>query len=205
MFPEEINLGGDPEEDVFGEELPEDLDEAASEIPEEGDAMSLEEEPPEEPVEALSVPPSATGPVPPVPGPAPARSPKEALKKVRKPDMIGLMRYLKGLTESLPDKPRINFMQSDARLSMEYVIDCLEGRKGLFKEIQERAPQAAVRKPTPEGPKKAGSLNVAGTLAFLGKLASALPDRHLSTAITRKVDTIIMGIQTAAKNGGDHV
>jgi hypothetical protein len=88
-------------------------------------------------------------------------------------------------------------MQSDARISMEYIIDSLEGRKGLFKEIQERLPEKA-KPPSGKTAAKVKVADVAGTLKFLGRLASALPDQGLSAAITRKVDTVVTEIRSVA-------
>jgi hypothetical protein len=63
--------------------------------------------------------------------------------------MLGLMNYLKNLAGSLSSEVRDTFMQSDARLSMEYIIDTLEGRRGLIREIEAR--HAGDSAP-PEGP-----------------------------------------------------
>jgi hypothetical protein len=116
---------------------------------------------------------------------------------VEKQGMLGLMRYLKGLAEALPDEKRNSFMRSDARLGMEYIIDTLEGRKGLFREIQERIPEAlSLPKEKPaEVPKPK---DVTNTLSYLGNLAAALSDQHLSAAITRKVDTVIKEMRQSA-------
>jgi hypothetical protein len=96
-------------------------------------------------------------------------------------------------------------MQSDTRLSMEYIIDSLEGRKGLFRGIQERLPpENRVVHDEPKKVRGVKPLDVTGTLAFLGKLAAALPDQNLTAAITRKVDTVIGDIRGIAKNGDKH-
>jgi hypothetical protein len=157
------------------------------------------------------------------------------------------MKFLKTMTGSLPESARDNFMQSDARISMEYIIDTLEGRQGLIRDIEQRkaasasgvgasqnqaapaAPEppvqpvpasqpaaapaapplgrmAALRAAPSAGtgkPKKRHS--IAEMLAFLGKLAGALPDPHLGTAINRKVETVISEIKPAGKDTGKPV
>jgi tetratricopeptide (TPR) repeat protein len=139
---------------------------------------------------------------PPEDGLSPERAVQKKPGEVKKGDLIGLMRYLKDLTGSLPDNNRDRFVQSDARLSMEFIIDSLEGRRGLFKGIQDRLP---VKPEPPKKPEKMKPGDVTGTLAFLGKLAAALPDRDLTAAITRKVDTVITGIhQAIPTSGGSH-
>jgi hypothetical protein len=205
----------------------------------------------------------------PVESAAPKTEPqKEKTTGVAKTDMLALMNYLKGLAGSLPNKERDNFMQSDARISMEYVIDTLEGRKGLFREIEARRPvepqamaagvaekpaeaapapaaaaagatagtvatagaptagkmavamvKAALAKvdggaPTAGGGAtefvakvpvsgKTGKPDLAGTLAYLSKLAAALPDPSLGTAISRKVNTVISEIRKSGAKGGN--
>jgi hypothetical protein len=126
--------------------------------------------------------------------------------------MLELMRYLKNLTSMLPERQKTNFTQSDARLSMEYIIDTLEGKKGLFREIQTRKPRleskeepAAPAKPRPQdGPKKPQVKDIADTLAYLGKLASALKDRGLTTAISRKVNGVLSSMKQPGKEKKDH-
>jgi tetratricopeptide (TPR) repeat protein len=230
---EEVELPGEPVAEEEGIEFPQEPEEEELEFPPgpvPGGEAGLPEEPvlgeeelefPEEPVlegeEELPGEPAAeeaeTGlsgePV--IPGteakaPQESRSPGRIAKtpgEVKKADLIGLMRYLKGLADSLPNKNRDRFVQSDARLSMEFIIDSLEGRKGLFREIQDRLPIKPVH--APEKPEKVKPADVTGTLAFLGKLAAALPDRDLTAAITRKVDTVITGIhQSIPKSGDNH-
>jgi hypothetical protein len=80
-------------------------------------------------------------------------------------------------------------------LSLEFLIDVLQGRKGLYKDIKERIGED---RETPEKGESAGALppaQVTGTLAYLERLASALPDQTLSAAITRKADAVITEIR----------
>ncbi|MDR0624298.1 MAG: hypothetical protein LBG10_07690, partial [Treponema sp.] len=154
---------------------------------------------------------------------------KKEPPEFKKDDMLGLMNYLKHLAGSLPGKDRDAFLQSDARLSMEYIIDTLEGRKGLIREIEARSPGTAAV--TPDGaappaslgkmaalraasdaeeaaaaargkPKKRRKPDVAGMLAFMAKLAGTLPDAALGKAISRKVDTVITDIKHSETDNG---
>jgi hypothetical protein len=130
--------------------------------------------------------------------PQPAAKPTptpEAPPAAAKPTPLDLFKYLKDLADKLPDAQRDTFRKSDARLRMEFIIDRLEGKKGLLKEVQER-PVA----PVPEGAKtvpgkEKRKIDVAETLAYLGSLAKSLPDRDLTNAIERKVDTVIMDLR----------
>jgi hypothetical protein len=54
-------------------------------------------------------------------------------------------------------------------------------------------------------PKKQKKPDLAGMLAFMAKLAGALPDPDLGKAISRKVDTVITGItHPGAESGAGH-
>jgi tetratricopeptide (TPR) repeat protein len=110
-----------------------------------------------------------------------------------------LLSHLKALIRELPDKNVEQFLNSDVRLSLEFLIDVLQGRKGLYKDIKERLGE---EQETPESGDSAGtppSAQVAGTLAYLERLASVLPDQTLSTAITRKTDAVIAEITQSGK------
>jgi hypothetical protein len=108
-----------------------------------------------------------------------------------------LLDYLKELARALPTKDEEEFLNSDIRLSLEFLIDVLRGRKGLYKDIKARMgedPEILKEEPA-EAPAPS---KVAGTLTYLEQLASALPDHDLSAAITRKTDAIIAGIKQSS-------
>jgi tetratricopeptide (TPR) repeat protein len=214
---EEPAESGEALEDLFGDETPEapgTEDEETGDDIQEAEAAEMEPDAPlpqeklpeisDDFFDELAAPENPAPPATPESAP-PGGAEKESPPRIRKDAMIGLMKYLKDLAVSLPDKNRSAFLQSDARLSMEYVIDSLEGRKGLFKEIQEKSSLYEIHQN--KTPEKTGAIkpaDVAGTLAFLGKLAAALPDKTLTGAITRKVDTVITGIRRA-ESGEKHV
>jgi hypothetical protein len=239
--PEELFVESDETEEEPAPEEPDEPEESAPEepVPEEPvPEESAPEEPvpeepvPEEPVAEESVPEEAAAEeATPEEKPAPEPPPEDSEKK-SKEDLLGLMKFLKAMAGSLPDKDRDTFMQSDARVSMEYIIDTLEGRKGLIKDIEQRksaapevpaaatpvteaaeapaAPEAAplsrmaaLRAAPPRNtgkPKKRHT--IADMLAFLGKLAGALPDPHLGTAISRKVNKVLSGIKPGRNKSG---
>jgi hypothetical protein len=282
--PDEENPFGEETPENFGDQDLAGEDEALSpgDLPEEsgeefpgtpafGDAPPAEE-PAEEPVPGEDVSGEAvpgvstetsTDEAPPVSGenflPETAEEPEKPGENVRE-SLLGLMKFLKSLTGSLPEGDRDIFMQSDARLGMEYIIDTLEGRKGLIRDIEERVPagriaaKAAALSPesgaalegvsaaaspaegaAPEGgipaagqaaPGEAGGrmarlraeaeeqdrrnprkkkreTDVAGMLAFLARLAGALPDPHLGRAIGRRAAGVISGLRKTGKKGGN--
>ncbi|MDR3139814.1 MAG: tetratricopeptide repeat protein, partial [Treponema sp.] len=121
---------------------------------------------------------------------------------ISRPDLIGLMCYLRELADGLTGTLRENFIHSDVRLGLEYIIDALEGRRGLFREIRDQhSPKAFPAEPETGEPRLK---DVADTLKFLKGLASSLPDGDLGIAINRKVDKVIREIQEPAEKGSSH-
>jgi len=78
---------------------------------------------------------------------------------------------------------------------MEYVIDKLEGHKGLFKSLAEKTkiPEDAKGTTAPRT-KQADPESVAKTLAYLSSLAKILPDKDLTHVIEKKVNTVVKGL-----------
>jgi hypothetical protein len=107
------------------------------------------------------------------------------------------MNYLKNLAGALPETKRENFLKSDARLSMEYVINTLKGKKGLLKEIKEKVPEA--RSYRPSAPEAPDNQKVAGTLSYLGNLTSALPDKDLFSVLKQRVQRIMSRIKAVTE------
>jgi hypothetical protein len=175
------------DEPVSEEEAPE--NEAVPEAPAvealpdlQGEAISPEEPAPGEETAAVE---DASGPKPDRP--------------LETEDIARLLNHLKGLTRELPGKEIEHFLDSDVRLSLEFLIDVLQGRKGLYHDIKERLGEDSEIQ---EGGEHDGTLppaEVAGTLTYLEQLASALPDRELSAAITRKANAVIAEIKQSGE------
>jgi hypothetical protein len=209
--PDEELPGGEPVEPVpeESEEFPvEEPPEEPEELPEE-ELLPADEQPEEESSLVEAEEPSAGSPLEELspaeeqPDTSPESSEQENAAKpdesenpeerTAKDKIVGLMNYLKNLAGALPESKRENFMKSDARLSMEYVINTLKGKKGLLKEIKEKVPEARSYRPsTPETP---DNQQVAGTLSYLGNLTSALPDKDLFSALKQKVQRIMSRIK----------
>jgi hypothetical protein len=119
------------------------------------------------------------------------------LTKPIKEDILGLMKYLKTIAAALPDDKREAFMKSSARISLEYIINNLEGKKGLLREITEKNPSSKTA--------QAGGIDgsqLAGTLSYLGSLSGSLPDRELVSVLNLKVQDIMSQIQAGGGNYG---
>jgi tetratricopeptide (TPR) repeat protein len=109
--------------------------------------------------------------------------------------LIHLMKYLKGMVNNLPTERQELFRKSDVYLSIEYIINVLEGQKGLFKEIEKKLPKE-VAAPL-DYPDASESKHVVGTLSYLGSLASDLPDEAIIDALQRKVAAVLLELQEA--------
>ncbi|MDR2552931.1 MAG: tetratricopeptide repeat protein [Treponema sp.] len=99
--------------------------------------------------------------------------------------VLGLMNYLKTLAASLPSKKREEFMRSETRLVMEYVINTLEGKKGLLNEIRARK-ISLVSSP----PEKVPGEKIAGTLSYLEDLSGSMPDKNLIIVLKRRLQDV---------------
>jgi tetratricopeptide (TPR) repeat protein len=189
------DLDSGENETLFGGESAEDLTQAEPEelLPD----FESEPEPLEEEIPALSEEPfTEEAPQDEVlfEGQPKAEPALDALKigDIRASDILGLLKNLKYLTRSLPEKDKDNFLKSDCRLSLEFIIDVLEGRKGLFRDIEERKGETSGAIDVNSSPEPQ---EVAGTLKYLKHLADDLPDCGLSAAITRKAEAVIAELE----------
>ncbi|MDR2607997.1 MAG: hypothetical protein LBC57_06350, partial [Treponema sp.] len=169
-------------DESLGEEFPEETAEIPAEESEEGSdgQTGAEEKPDSEIPESESAAPGPEAPPETIP------SSVEGIKSVALSDMLGLMNYLMDLSHSLPENERETFMQSDVRVSMEYLIDTMEGHRGLRKDIEDR------HNISTEG--ASGKASLSGTLAYLKTLAGALPDQDLGKAVSRKLETVMSAL-----------
>jgi tetratricopeptide (TPR) repeat protein len=150
---------------------------------------------------------------PPVAGEQPVSEDEEeqpvAEGSVGAEQLPGLLRYLIDLAGALPGEEREGFLQSDTRLIIEFIIDTLEGRKGLFRDIQERFQGPALSRdgeraePERTLETEPDSEEVAGTLAYLEGLTGSLPDPALREAMARKMRETIAKIRNLTGGHGD--
>lgn len=118
------------------------------------------------------------------------------LAKPTKEDILELMKYLKTIAAALPDDKREAFMKSGARISLEYIINNLEGKKGLLRELTEKKPSFKTA--------QSGGIDgarLAGTLSYLGSLSGSLADRELVSVLNLKVQDIMLQIQAGGNHG----
>ncbi|MDR2111302.1 MAG: tetratricopeptide repeat protein [Spirochaetaceae bacterium] len=119
--------------------------------------------------------------------PAAAEAPETAGAKGPGSDrtsVLELLRFLRLLSGELPPKAQELYRNSDARLTMEFIIGALEGHIGLFREIHPAEPVSTAPVPAP-----------ADTLDYIRKLAVALAEGDLPGVLNRKVEELISELQ----------
>ncbi len=137
------------------------------------------------------------------PGPKPeasAGSAGEGPLSPRWSKAAGLMDYLAGLAEYLPDKQRKRFDASDVKLRLEYIRERLRGASGLMSRLEGEAESeragARGRADAPGAPEvTVSSEKVAGALRFLKGLTALLPGRKAAGSLESKLDSVIVRIE----------
>ena len=186
------------EPDETGTEEPEDLEE----LPEEGmvlepDEDELEPEPeleaePEEPEEEVPGPPPSPPPhLPRIPEPSrPSPGPRADPGDREQEDhgSAELLGYLSGLAQSLPEKKRAEYMNSEARLKLEYLRSRLAGKPGLKHDVERFAP--------PAPPAVALTLKrLTDTLTYIGRMSGYHPDAAIGSALKGRVATVLQRVR----------
>ncbi|MCL1813255.1 MAG: tetratricopeptide repeat protein [Treponema sp.] len=111
--------------------------------------------------------------------------------------ILGLMNYLKDMSSSLPQGKLEAFEKSDARLSMENVINTLKGKEGLLKGLKNKISQKdglAGLKPNALPSKPVSREKIAGTLSYLENLSGSVNDTNLFSVLRQKVQSIMSRI-----------
>ena len=91
-----------------------------------------------------------------------------------------LLGYLSGLAQSLPEKKRAEYMNSEARLKLEYLRSRLAGKPGLKHDVERFAP--------PAPPSVALTLKrLTDTLTYIGKMSGYHPDAAIGSALKGQV------------------
>jgi hypothetical protein len=191
-YPEEL-----PDEELCDESIMLEDEEENEEVfePAESDVTQSSDQLSEQPPEAEAAPFSEQRSEPVIgQKPAPEAAHPSEQRGLSEQSMLNLFQYLKNLTEELPEPQKKAFKASEARLKMEYVIDKLEGHKGLFKSLAEKVNSSPEPQPPIQKKSKPDPLAVAKTLAYLSNMAKTLPDKDLTHVIEKKVDTVVKGL-----------
>ena len=128
---------------------------------------------------------------------APMLSPpeyEEMLTVLNGDELLDLFSYLKDVTRALPADALADYLLSDERIQMEYVIDRLSGKPGLKQSLLFRARQKRVgdERIWPEIPRNIlpAKINVRETLEFLETLVGDLPDQGFAVPLKNRLENI---------------
>jgi hypothetical protein len=128
---------------------------------------------------------------------APMLSPpeyEEMLTVLNGDELLDLFSYLKEVTRALPADALADYLLSDERIQMEYVIDRLSGKPGLKQSLLFRARQKRVgdERIWPEIPRSIlpAKINVRETLEFLENLVGDLPDQGFAVPLKNRLESI---------------
>ncbi len=111
---------------------------------------------------------------------------QEALEDMSGGEMLGLFRFLKTITLALPEDKLSNYLFSDERIKMEYVIDRLSGKSGLKDDLR----IGRIRRSLGKKQEPARNTDFGETLDFLEAMVTGLPDQGFAVTFKNKLERI---------------
>ncbi len=110
----------------------------------------------------------------------------EALEEMSGNEMLGLFKFLKTITLALPEEKLSNYLFSDERIKMEYVIDRLSGKSGLKNDSRINRIRSGIGKKS----ETANGTDFGKTLDFLEAMVTGLPDQGFAVTFKNKLENI---------------
>jgi len=111
----------------------------------------------------------------------------DVLEEIPSVDILALFSFLKSITMSLPEEILSEYLLSDERVQMEYIIDRLSGRPGL-KHL------AALRRQTgsvlPTDPEVLIQTGIRESFEYLENLVESLPDQGFAVTIRNRLEDL---------------
>jgi hypothetical protein len=115
-----------------------------------------------------------------------------ALGKISTEELLALFNYFKSITRSLPTDNLSEYLLSEERIKLEYVIDRLSGKPGL--KDDERVFRIRRKLATSEGRTictgPAVSMDFNKTIEFLHGIVKQLPDEGFVLTFSNKLDRL---------------
>ena len=127
--------------------------------------------------------------------PFPVRTPvlpdqqlEDMLGKIGSEEMLSLFNYFKTMTRSLPESPLSEYLLSEQRVKLEYVIDRLSGKKGLMRDAHAYRRRKNI--PPSPGDAEVLPLDFNGAVEFLHSVIRKIPDEGFVVTLSNKLDRI---------------
>lgn len=114
---------------------------------------------------------------------------EQTLEVIPPVEILKLFSYLRDLMNNLPPDDSKNFLISNERIQMEYVIDKLSGDLGLKNRIVFMNFKSTLQKAME--PKNLTEERIKDTLSYLRNIATQLPDKGFASAFVHKINNII--------------
>lgn len=116
----------------------------------------------------------------------------KALAEIPPIDLLELFSYLKQITLSLPDRVLAEYLLSDERIQLEYIIERLSGRPGIKDDIRVKKIRALLgtRRVALDRDGDGSKIAIGETLEFLESMASALPDQGIAVTMKKWLEDV---------------
>ena len=118
---------------------------------------------------------------------------EEELDIIESYEIVNLFVYLRDLMDNLPSIELKDFLISNERIQMEYVINKLSGEVGLKRRMILLNVKGALKKTI--DPKTSTDKTLKDVLGYLRIIASQLPDKGFASACIGKINSLIEQIE----------
>ncbi len=127
---------------------------------------------------------------------------EKVLEKIPGKNLLELLKYIRKITEFLPENLFSSYLMSEERLILEYMIYKLSGNPGirynnLAKSVYQEAKAKGLLKEHHTDENMLGQ-----TFSFLESLVSELPDKGFSSLLKRRIDEIKTSIESHGDSRG---
>jgi tetratricopeptide (TPR) repeat protein len=109
--------------------------------------------------------------------------------------LVDLFKYLKSITDFLPEDNKNDFTQSDARLNIEHIINTLEGHKGILQEIQKKTTVSTGEESENFDGKELKVSELTEFFEYLEQLTNNIPDTSLAELLASKIKKALAAIK----------
>jgi hypothetical protein len=106
-------------------------------------------------------------------------------------DVLRLFNYLKSITMDLPDERLADYLISDERVQLEYIIDRLSGRPGLKDQASALRAREGIVSST------AAAERIEESFAYLESLVEELPDQGFAVIMKNRLERLRERIEAA--------